>query len=267
VFIGTYEDAAKTHIRGSARSIPEFNVFDALEFCKDLMLKHGGHKAAGGFSFAAAHLDQMRARLRTFAHRSLKPEHLKPLVTIDAQADLTQLDLALHAQLDALHPCGMENPDPIFWTPNVCINDQRRIGKGHIKFTVQSGTQKINAIAWRWGEYFPLPNTLDIAYRLKSNEWNNQVSVQLEVIGVRLPQSEAIETEFVFSDRSYTCRLLEQNEIKELRIQNTKGETLVIQKGQKIGTLGKINQRMQEVDVTQAPYYDLVKAAVTALKN
>ena len=47
VFIGTYED--ETHIRGSARSIPEFNVFEALEFCKDLMLKHGGHKAAGDF--------------------------------------------------------------------------------------------------------------------------------------------------------------------------------------------------------------------------
>lgn len=267
VFIGTYEDEAKTHIRGSARSIPEFNVFDALEFCKDLMLKHGGHKAAGGFSFEADRLDEIRARLRTFAHRSLKIEHLKPLVTIDVQAELSQLDLALHAQLDALHPCGMENPDPIFWTPNVYLSDQRRIGKGHIKFTVQSGNEKMNAIAWRWGEYFPLPSILDIAYRLKSNEWNNQVSVQLEVIGVRLPQSQNIETEFVFSDRSYICTLLEQSGIKELRIQNTKGETLVIQKGEKIGMLGKLNQETQEVDVTQAPFYELVKAAVSALKG
>ncbi|MER3433606.1 MAG: single-stranded-DNA-specific exonuclease RecJ [Leptolyngbya sp. ERB_1_1] len=264
VFIGTYEDEAQTHIRGSARSIPEFNVFDALEFCKDLMLKHGGHKAAGGFSFEADRLDEIRARLRTFAHRSLKPEHLKPLVTIDAQAELSQLDLALHAQLDALHPCGMDNPDPIFWTPNVCIEEQRRIGKGHIKFVLRSGTEKINAIAWRWGEYFPLPSTLDIAYRLKSNEWNNEVSVQLEVIGVRLPQAE--KTEFMFSDRAYTCMLLEQSGMKELRIQNTKGETLIIQKGQRTGTLGKLNQAMQEVDVSQAPFYELVKAAVNALK-
>ncbi|MBE9012105.1 single-stranded-DNA-specific exonuclease RecJ [Pseudanabaenaceae cyanobacterium LEGE 13415] len=262
VFIGTYED--DNHIRGSARSIPEFNVFEALEFCKDLMLKAGGHKAAGGFSFEADRLDEIRARLRTFAHRSLKPEHLKPLVTIDAQADLSQLDLALHAQLDALHPCGMDNPDPVFWTPNVCIDEQRRIGKGHIKFVLRSGNQKINAIAWRWGEYFPLPSTLDIAYRLKSNEWNNEVSVQLEVIGVRSPQVQ--QTEFLFSDRPYTCTLLEQRGTQELRIRNTKGETLIIQKGQRIGTLGKSNQAMKEVDVSQAPFYDLVKAAVNALQ-
>jgi single-stranded-DNA-specific exonuclease len=262
VFIGTYED--DDHIRGSARSIPEFNVFEALEFCKDLMLKSGGHKAAGGFSFEADRLDEIRARLRTFAHRSLKSEHLKPLVTIDAQADLSQLDLALHAQLDALHPCGMENPDPVFWTPNVSIDEQRRIGKGHLKFVLRSGNQKINAIAWRWGEYFPLPSTLDIAYRLKSNEWNNEVSVQLEIIGVRLPQTQG--TEFTFSDRPYTCSLLDRRGIQELRIQNTKGETLIIQKGQKIGTLGKLNQAMQEVDVSQSPFYDLIKAAVSALQ-
>lgn len=259
VFIGTYED--DDHIRGSARSIPEFNVFEALEFCKDLMLKSGGHKAAGGFSFKADRLDEIRDRLRTFAHQSLKPEHLKPLVTIDVEADLAQIDLALHAQLDVLHPCGMENPEPVFWTPNVLVTEQRRIGKGHIKLVLESAGQKVNAIAWRWGEYFPLPSPLDVAYRVKSNEWNNQVSVQLEVLGVRFP-GQSSQTEFRFSDRVYHCTMLDQ---KELRIQNAKGDILVIQKGQKIGTLGRSDQTVQEVDVSQAPYYDLVKAAVNAL--
>jgi single-stranded-DNA-specific exonuclease len=262
VFIGTYED--DNHIRGSARGIPEFNVFEALEFCKDLMLKSGGHKAAGGFSFEADRLDEIRDRLRTFAHQCLKPEHLRPLVTIDVEADLSQVDLALHAQLDALHPCGMENPDPVFWTRNVLVTEQRRIGKGHIKLILESGKQKVSAIAWRWGEYFPLPSPLDVAYRLKSNEWNNEVSVQLEVIGVRLPEQPS-SIEFRFSDRVYTCMMLEQNGAKELRIQNARGETLVIQKGQRIGTLGKLNQAAQEVDVSQAPFYGLVKAAVSAL--
>jgi single-stranded-DNA-specific exonuclease len=259
VFIGTYED--DDHIRGSARSIPEFNVFEALEFCKDLMLKSGGHKAAGGFSFKADRLDEIRDRLRTFAHQSLKTEHLKPLVTIDVEADLAQIDLALHAQLDVLHPCGMENPEPVFWTPNVLVTEQRRIGKGHIKLVLESEERKVNAIAWRWGEYFPLPSPLDVAYRVKSNEWNNEVSVQLEVLGVRFP-GQSSQTEFRFSDRVYHCTMLDQ---KELRIQNAKGDILVIQKGQKIGTLGKIDQTVQEVDVSQAPYYDLVKAAVNAL--
>jgi single-stranded-DNA-specific exonuclease len=57
VFIGTYEDDEQTHIRGSARSIPEFNVFDALQFCSDLLGRFGGHRAAGGFSLDASNLE------------------------------------------------------------------------------------------------------------------------------------------------------------------------------------------------------------------
>lgn len=273
VFIGTYEDENQTHIRGSARSIPEFNVFEALEFCKDLMLKHGGHKAAGGFSFEASNLEAVRSRLRDFAHRYLKPEHLKPLVTIDAEAALTDLDLALHAQLDGLHPCGMDNPDPVFWTPNVQISEQRIVGKNHLKLMIahpDTLTRKIGAIAWRWGEYFPLPSNLDIAYRLRTNEWNNEVSIQLEIVGVRSAQRSCgaistSDTEFEFENRPYTCRIV-GGIVKELRIQNAKGDVLAIQKGQRIGTLGKTNQALQEIDVSQPPFYDLIKAALNALE-
>ncbi|MBW4420099.1 MAG: single-stranded-DNA-specific exonuclease RecJ [Myxacorys californica WJT36-NPBG1] len=269
VFIGTYEDDKREHIRGSARSIPEFNVFDALEFTKDCLLKHGGHKAAGGFSFEGTRLEEVRSRLRQFAQQCLKPEHLKPLVTIDAQANLEQLDFHLYAQLDALHPCGMENPDPVFWTPNVRISDQKLVGKGHLKFMVSHDSiaaRKIAAIAWRWGEYYPLPKFLDIAYRLRTNEWNGDVSIQLEVVGVRLPhQPSAAGVEFLFNQRSYSCTIEEQSGVKELKIRNDRGDVLAIQKGQKIGTLGKINHPSQTVDVSQQPYYDLIRTALTAL--
>jgi single-stranded-DNA-specific exonuclease len=277
VFIGTYEDEAQQHIRGSARSIPEFHVFEALEFCKDLMIKAGGHKAAGGFSFEASHLDAIRSRLRTFAHQSLKVEHLKPLVTVDAQANLNQIDLSFYAQIDALHPCGMENPDPVFWTPNVRISDQKLIGKGHLKLMVCQEDlaadefavgRKLTAIAWRWGEYYPFPKHLDIAYRVRTNEWNGDVSVQLEIIGVRLPsQSTKSGVEFSFSQRNYTCTIVERDGTQELRIRNFKGEILAIQKGQKIGTLGKTPQTSREIDVSQPQFYHLIKAAMQALED
>ncbi|KAM3097205.1 single-stranded-DNA-specific exonuclease RecJ [Phormidesmis sp. 146-35] len=275
VFIGTYEDELKQHIRGSARSIPEFHVFEALECCKDLMLKCGGHKAAGGFSFEANQLEAIRSRLRTFAHSSLKPEHLKPLVTVDAQASLSQIDLSFYQQIDALQPCGMENPDPVFWTPNVRISDQKLIGKGHLKMMVSQEdldaevlmpSQKLTAIAWRWGEYYPLPKYLDIAYRVRTNEWNDEVSVQLEVVGVRLPSAKSA-VEFSYSQRHYTCTLLERGDTKELRIRNFKGEILSIQKGQRIGTLGKTQQAAKQVDVSQPQYYHLIKAALQALES
>ncbi len=274
VFIGTYEDEDQQHIRGSARSIPEFNVFDALQHCAAVLGRFGGHRAAGGFSLEAVNLAALRSHLRDFAHSSLQPEHLKPLVIVDVQAELAMADHALYAQIDQLHPCGIANPDPVFWSANVWIQEQRKIGKGHLKLTVSQGdpTAKIKAIAWRWGEYYPLPKQVDIAYRLRTNEWQGEVAVELEIIGVRLPSPVAPEktAEFWQGDRHYHCALIQTSSRPELHIKNGEGALLVVQQGKKMGTLDKSGQnalldKPQLVNVCQPPFYDLVKAAVRAL--
>lgn len=273
VFIGTYEDEAQTHIRGSARSIPEFNVFDALQFCHDLLGRFGGHRAAGGFSLNASNLGALRSRLQTFAHQCLQPEHLKPLVVIDTQATFDQLDLNLYAQIDALHPCGIENPDPVFWSANVRISEQKRIGKGHIKLVVSQdegmpGTRKFTAIAWRWGDYHPLPSHLDLAYRLRTNDWNGEISLELELVGARKPVAIAAPINFWHNDRAYTCEVLQHTTGKQLRIRNGQGKELIVQQGQKIGTLSQEQREPTSVSVCKAsPYYDVIKAALTALEN
>lgn len=269
VFIGTYEDEDKEHIRGSARGIPEFHVFEALEFCKDYLGKFGGHQAAGGFSLPAEHLEAFRQSLSQFAHQCLQPEHLKPLVSIDAQADFTHLTSQLYQQLDAFHPCGIGNPDPIFWTPNVQVVEQKIIGKGHLKLTFSQDNQpiKMTALAWRWGEYFPLPSRVDIAYKLRENTWNGNTAIELELVGIRLsstPPSLTQKAEFYYNERRYTCSLSEA--LNELRIRNSEGKVLAIQKGQRIGLLGLTREDAKEVDVTQPPYYQLIKAATRALK-
>jgi single-stranded-DNA-specific exonuclease len=269
VFIGTYED--ETHIRGSARGIPEFNVFAALEFCKDLLEKHGGHQAAGGFSLLASNLEPLRSRLSTFARQSLQPEHLKPLLAVDVQTDLKQIDLSLYQQIDALHPCGIENRDPIFWTPNVSVVEQKIVGKDHIKLTLKSDCRaiKFQAIAWRWGEFFPLPPRLDIAYKLRDNKWHGQTNLELELVGARLPEVVASTAanwiaKFDYNQRPYTCSL--SPSLQELRIINPEGKILSIQQGQRTGLLVKSAVDTSEVDVTQPPYYQLIKAARQALE-
>jgi single-stranded-DNA-specific exonuclease len=268
VFIGTYEDEDKEHIRGSARGIPEFHVFEALEFCKDFLGKFGGHKAAGGFSLPAEHLEAFRKSLSQFAHGCLQPEHLKPLVSIDAQADFTHLTSQLYQQLDAFHPCGIGNPDPIFWTPNVQVVEQKIIGKGHLKLTFSQDNQpiKMTALAWRWGEYFPLPSRVDIAYKLRENTWNGNTAIELELVGIRLssaPPSLTKKAEFYHNERRYTCSL--SDALNELRIRNSEGKVLAIQKGKRIGLLGLTREDAKEVDVTQPHYYQLIKAATRAL--
>jgi single-stranded-DNA-specific exonuclease len=268
VFIGTYED--ETHIRGSARGIPEFHVFEALEFCKDLLEKHGGHQAAGGFSLRASNLESLRSRLSNFARRCLQPEHLKPLLTIDVQTEFKQIDLDLYQQIDALHPCGIDNRDPLFWTQNARVLDQQIVGKGHIKMTLSSNCRsiKFKAIAWRWGEFFPLPSRLDIAYKLRENNWNGKTNLELELVGARLPQVAASNSsicvaKFDYNQRSYTCSLSES--LQELKIVNAEGKILSIQQGQRTGILSKSEADNSEVDVTQPPYYQLIKAARQAL--
>lgn len=269
VFIGTYEDEKQEHIRGSARGIREFNVFEALQSCHDLLGKFGGHQAAGGFSLSSENLTAFQTQLSHFAHQCLEPEHLKPLVSIDAEANFNQISYSLYQQIDRLHPCGIGNPDPIFWTPNVRVVEQKLVGKGHLKLTLSAfdGTKQLNAIAWRWGEYFPLPSNIDIAYKLKDNAWNGNVTIELELVGIRVSESAPSsikKAEFYHNERRYTCSLWES--LNELRIKNAEGKVLVIQKGQRTGLLGFNRNEAKQVDVTQSHYYHLIKAATRALK-
>jgi single-stranded-DNA-specific exonuclease len=263
VFIGTNED--DRHIRGSARSIPEFDIFGALEYCHDLLGKYGGHHAAGGFSMPAENLAKFQQRLSEFAHQCLEIEHLKHLVKIDAQAPLEAIDAALYEQIDAIHPCGIENPDPVFWTANVRVVEQKVIGKGHLKFTVATPEfpQGIKAIAWRFGDYYPLPRYLDIAYKLKENNWNNVRSIELEVISARYPANTGETSTFNYQERDYSC--IVSPDRSQLKISNTQGHTLVVNKGEKVAELIAEAQLVKCVDLTQPYYFQLVKTAMATL--
>lgn len=274
VFIGTYEEDRKT-IRGSARGIEEFNVFEALNYCRDFLGKFGGHKAAGGFSFPAAKLEIIKQKLSEFAHKSLEVEHLKPLVKIDALASLNRINLELYQQIESLQPWGIGNPTPVFWTPKVIIKEQQTVGKNHLKLVVQEDNTSpgIKAIAWRWREYFPLPSLVDIAYKLRENHWQGVTNIELELVDVRphhhkpehfKPRKHQAKTAvFTYSGKIYTCSLLQSK--RELRIRNDRGKVLVVNRGERLGLLGNNRDNAIEVEVTKPPYFQLIKAALAAL--
>ncbi|HIK04982.1 MAG TPA: DHH family phosphoesterase [Trichormus sp. M33_DOE_039] len=280
VFIGTYEN--ETHIRGSARGIPEFHVFTALEYCQDLLGKFGGHKAAGGFSLPAENLQKLRSRLCEFANQCLEPQHLKPLLQIDAQANFNQINQELYQQLDTLHPCGIDNPDPVFWTANVKVVEQQIVGKGHIKLTLSQNIDqreyRIKAIAWRWRDYYPLPPRLDIAYKLRENNFNGKTSIEIELIGVRLPKDtqfdlfyqpspHPLRTSFHYNQRQYSCGIYQNTSPPELRIKNSEGKVLMMQPGSKIGLLGTSREDALEIDLSLPQYDCIIQAAIKALST
>lgn len=299
VFIATNEEDGQ--IRGSARSIPEFNVFNALEYCHDLLGKYGGHRAAGGFSLPGENLEKLRSRLSEFANQCLKIEHLKPLVKIDAQADINQIDQNLYQQLSLLEPCGIDNPNPVFWTPQVRVVEQQIVGKGHIKMTLAQRTHdidyRIKAIAWRSRDYFPLPGRVDIAYKLRENEFNGKVSLEMEIVGFRTStSSEAIQVatpsvscanpsnlpsqqssmSFEFNGRQYLCGLYKTDAKEELRIKNTDGNVLAVQLEYQTGLeqqtelagtglLGTNRETAKPVDISQPHLQNLIQAALSKL--
>jgi single-stranded-DNA-specific exonuclease len=202
--------------------------------------------------------------LSEFAHKCLEVEHLKHLVKIDAEAPLAAINATLYEQINAIHPCGIENPDPVFWTANVRVIEQKVIGKGHLKFTVNTPDfpQGIKAIAWRFGDYSPLPQYLDIAYKLKENHWQGKRSIELEVVSVRLPAG--VETQkFHYQQRDYSCSV--SLDRSQLKISNTQGQTLVVNKGQKVAELIAAAQPVKSVDLTQPYYFQLVKTAMQSL--
>ena len=292
VFIGTYEDeeAGKQHIRGSARGIPEFHVFEALEYCDELLGKYGGHKAAGGFSIPADNLEGFQERLSEFANNSLEIQHLKPLLKIDAQINFSDITTELYQQLNSLEPCGIENPDPIFWSSNVRVVEQGTVGKGHIKLTlaqtVNNHDYKIKAIAWRWREYCPLPSSLDIAYKLRENHFNGNTTIELEVVGARLPhhlsqpissngkvsrkvsekKDNRVDTaKFTYQQRQYSCAIHTSDISQELRIKNPEGKVLAFTIGESTALLGTSRQEAIRVDISKSPYKDIIQAAFNSL--
>ncbi|WP_390091451.1 single-stranded-DNA-specific exonuclease RecJ [Geminocystis herdmanii] len=189
VFIGTYEEENPDIIRGSARGIEEFNVFLALQNCDDLLGKYGGHKAAGGFSFPTKNLPLIHDRLREFAHQTLIPEYLKPLIKIDAEINFQDINFKLLQEIDSLYPWGIENNEPIFSSINVQISSQKLTKTGeHLQLTFMQNNLELKGIAWRWHQYYPLPPAVDIAYKLNENDWNGKKSIQLNILGVRKSQ-------------------------------------------------------------------------------
>jgi single-stranded-DNA-specific exonuclease len=272
VFISTYEDDEPEKMRGSARGTEEFEVFEALVYCDDILGKYGGHKAAGGFSLPAANFGLLQQKLSEFAHKLLKPEHLKPLVKIDTQAKFSQLDSQLYEQIDSLQPWGISNDFPVFWTPNVRVVEQKVLKGKHLKLFLAENSQEnssesqiIEAIAWNWGAYSPLPSPIDIAYQLKENHWNGNKTLQLEIIGARLPQNtnNIQKAAFKFKERTYACSFWECS--TELRIRNEEGKVLVVRRGETTGLLGTSRETAKEIDVTQVYFKNLIATAFNVL--
>ncbi len=179
-----HSDPEKGETRCSCRSIPEFHITQALDQCADLLVRHGGHAAAAGFTVPNHQLDALKERLREIAARELEGKDLRHSLAADAEAPLADMTADLLKSLDLLEPTGYGNPGAVFVSRNVRVVNHRAVGTDskHLKLTVSDGKVTFDAIAFRLGEWAgKLPERIDLMYTLETNEFNGRTTLQLNV--------------------------------------------------------------------------------------
>ena len=175
---------------GSCRSIPDFDMLDALERCSDLFVKFGGHRQAAGLTMESARVPEFRQRINTWADEVLHPDQLRPRLRIDAPLSLNGITHDLVRGLDALGPFGMGNPRPVFHAaPVEIVEGPRTLKERHLKMTFSQQGRRFRAIAWRAAERAEFlekhRSGVNLAFSLDRNEYQGETYLELNVCDIR----------------------------------------------------------------------------------
>jgi len=175
--------------RGSCRSIPEFHITDALDLCKDLLVRHGGHAAAAGFTVKNEKLPELVARLKEIAKDQLGSKDLRQTLSADMQVPLTQLNFEVLEHLKFLEPTGYGNPEAVFVSRNVKVKMARTVGSEgrHLKLVFEDERgATVDSIGFRMGHLkADLPAFVDVLYHFEANEYNGRRTLQLNLKDVK----------------------------------------------------------------------------------
>lgn len=178
---------------GSGRSIEGFNLHDALESCKDLFEKFGGHAAACGFTIREARIAELRARLNEYAKSNLTDEDLKPRLRIDAKLKSSSIDLGLVDALKRMEPFGAGNPKPRFVASKLSLSGDPLIMKErHLKLRMSDADGRTFEAVWWDGvekaAHLDLrkDQVFSVAFTPDANHWNGQTRLQLVIDDLRL---------------------------------------------------------------------------------
>lgn len=161
--------------KGSCRSIPGFNIYEALKAQSELLLQFGGHTMAAGFSIEEEKIPLFRQRLNAYAAERLTEEDCIPQLELEQFLPLPDVTLDFIHSLELLEPCGCENPRPLFVSRGVFVESARRMGaeNRHFKCLLSEGGTAAEAVFWNPGEEDPCTpgEEIAIAYEPEIHEW------------------------------------------------------------------------------------------------
>jgi len=182
-------------ITGSARSVKDFDVYDAIDACSDLLEHFGGHMYAAGLSMKPENLKPFRERFNSIVSASITDEMLIPEVEVDLEINLNQITPKFIRILKQFAPFGPGNMSPVFMTHDTVDTGHARIvGKNHVKMTVFQESVRsapYSAIAFQQGEKFDSiqkGKSMNICYHVEENEWNGAKNIQLNIKDIRFSE-------------------------------------------------------------------------------
>ncbi len=179
-------------ITGSARSVRDFDIYEAVDACSDLLEHFGGHKFAAGLSLKPENLEAFTARFESAVQERLQGIELVPVLEVDELLPLSNISSRFYSILKQFAPFGPGNMAPLFMTKGVMdAGGSRIVGKNHLKLSVvhpEVAGGPFSAIAFQQGERFELiakQIPFNICYHVEVNEWNGSVNLQLNIKDIR----------------------------------------------------------------------------------
>lgn len=177
-------------ITGSARSVSGFNVYEAIDACKDLLTNYGGHFYAAGLTFHENNLSAFINKFDAVVTERITTEMLLPEIIIDSEINFTDITDSFYNILKQIEPFGPGNMRPVFIAYNVNNTQHSSIVKEkHIRFVLQQKDKILSGIGFNLAQQFHLlqmNKSIDILFTIDENEWNGNTTLQLKVLDFNL---------------------------------------------------------------------------------
>ena len=180
-------------IGGSARSVPGFNLYEAIHSCREHLIGYGGHFAAAGMTMSAENVSAFSRKFEEIVSATIDPYLLTPEFCIDTEINFDDINKSFFNIINQMEPYGPGNLRPLFLTRNVYNTSWSKIVKEqHIRFVVKNKNKTITGIGFNLAEKFPLLQSnqpVDIVFTIDENVFNGETNLQLKVIDIRASEN------------------------------------------------------------------------------
>lgn len=180
-------------VGGSARSVPGFNLYEAIHACREYLIGYGGHFAAAGMSMYPENVEAFSRKFEEVVAKSIDPVLLVPELIINAEIDFRNVNKSFYNVVMQMEPYGPENLRPVFITRNVLNTPWSKIVKEkHVRFVVKNENITLTGIGFNLAEKFEMLESnkpVDLVFTIDENEWNGETNLQLKVIDLRLSEN------------------------------------------------------------------------------